>query len=182
MTQRPSKKETELEQQVGELTADLQRVQADFVNYRSRMDDERQRVVEGAKAGTIMKILPIVDNIDRAIAHVPQDLTDNTWAKGVTALGKSLDKSLAEMGVVRIQSVGEPFNPNMHDAISAEGDGDEEIVSEELRPGYMFGDQVLRPAMVKVVRRQSAPTHSADEVVEEQIDQESPESMKGSED
>lgn len=175
MAQRPSKKEAELEQQVGELTADLQRVQADFVNYRARMDDERRRNIENTQASTIMKLLPVVDNIERAISHVPHDLADNPWAKGVAALGKSLDKSLADMGVSRIQAVGEPFSPLLHEAVSAEGEGDDEVVSEELRAGYLLGSQVMRPAMVKVTRRPGAPVQATDELLEGQIEDESDE-------
>jgi molecular chaperone GrpE len=182
MAQRSSKKELELEQQIGELTADLQRVQADFVNYRARMDDERRRNVENAQASTVMKLLPVVDNIERAIMHVPQDLADNPWAKGVAALSKGLDKSLLEIGVSRIQAVGEPFSPLLHEAISAEGEGDEEIVSEELRAGYLLGSQVMRPAMVKVTRRQSAPTQAADDLLKDQAQEEPSERIHGTED
>jgi molecular chaperone GrpE len=157
-----SNREAELEQQVGELTADLQRIQADFINYRARMEDDKARVSASAKAATVMKLLPVVDNIERAITHVPAELADNQWVKGVVALGKSLDKSLADMGVTRITAVGQPFDPNLHEAISAEGEGSHEVVSEELRAGYMLDGQVVRHSMVKV-QQQDAPAEAQDQ-------------------
>jgi len=153
MADKKSKRESELEQHLGELTADLQRVQADFINYRTRMEEDKQRTINGAKAATILKLLPVIDNIERAVGHVPAELEDNQWAKGVAALAKNLDKSLGELGVARIATVNRPFDPNLHEAISAEGDGDHEIVSEELRAGYMLDGQVIRHSLVKVSRQ-----------------------------
>jgi molecular chaperone GrpE len=153
MADKKSKRETELEQHLGELTADLQRVQADFINYRSRMEEDKQRAMVAGKAGAILKLLPVIDNIERAVDYMPEELADNQWAKGVSSLGKNLDKSLADMGVTRIAAVGQPFDPNLHEAISAEGEGDHEIVSEELRAGYMLDGQIIRHSMVKVVRQ-----------------------------
>ncbi len=167
---KPNKKEAELEQHLGELTADLQRVQADFINYRARMDEDRQRQVENAKAATILKLLPVVDNIERAINHVPPELADNTWARGVQSLSKSLDKSLAELGVTRIVALGQPFDPHLHEAISADdNEGDHEIVVEELRAGYKLGGQVIRPSLVRVSRH-SAPEAEPPEVTQQVID------------
>jgi molecular chaperone GrpE len=156
MADKKTKRETELEQHLGELTADLQRVQADFINYRTRMEEDKQRIITGAKAATIMKLLPVIDNIERAVAHVPAELEDNQWAKGVSSLGKNLEKSLADLGLVRIVAKGQPFDPNLHEAISAEGEGEHEVVSEELRAGYLLDGQVVRHSMVKV-QHQDAP-------------------------
>lgn len=154
-------KKAELEQQVGELTADIQRIQADFINYRTRAEEDKQRGIVAGKAAAILKLLPVIDNIDRAVGHIPAELADNPWAKGISSLGKSLDKSLDEMGVTRIAAVGQPFDPNFHEAISAEGEGTHEIVTEELRAGYMLEGQVIRHSMVKVTR-QDAPVQPAE--------------------
>lgn len=165
-----SDKEQQLEQDLAALTADLQRVQADFVNYRARMEDDRQRTIDTAKAATIMKLLPVVDNIERATHHVPSELIDNQWAKGITGLAKGLESSLASMGVVRILAVGQPFDPNLHEAVSAEGEGDHELVSEELRAGYKLGNQVIRPSMVKVIHQEMAeaePAQTAAEIIQD---------------
>jgi len=153
MADKQSKRESELQQHLGELTADLQRVQADFINYRTRMEEDKMRTIAGAKAATILKLLPVIDNIERAVGHMPAELQDNEWAKGVASLAKNLDKSLGELGVAHIPTVGLPFDPNVHEAISAEGDGDHEVVSEELRAGYTLDGQVIRHSLVKVTRQ-----------------------------
>ena len=160
MADKQSKREAELEQQVGELTADLQRVQADFINYRSRMEEERARTIAGAKASTILKLLPVIDNIERALDHAPDELAENPWVKGVSSLGKSLEKSLMDLGVKRISALGQPFDPNYHEAISAEGEGPHEIGGEELRAGYTLDGQVIRHSLVKV-RHQDVPEDSS---------------------
>ncbi|HKX24608.1 MAG TPA: nucleotide exchange factor GrpE [Candidatus Saccharimonadales bacterium] len=153
-------KKAELEQQVGELTADIQRIQADFINYRTRAEQDKQLAITAGKAAAVLKLLPVIDNIDRAVGHIPEELADNQWVKGVSSLGKSLDKSLADMGVTRIEAVGQPFDPNLHEAISAEGEGAYEVVTEELRAGYMLEGQIIRHSMVKVTH-QDQPAEQA---------------------
>lgn len=138
--------------QIIDLTEDLQRLRADFENYRKRVESEKATVGTLTKAATILKLLPVIDNIERATHHIPAELAENQWAKGVASLVKSLEKSLAELGLTRIEATaGTPFDPNRHEAIvMEEGEGDHEVVSEELRAGYVLGDQVIRPSMVKV--------------------------------
>lgn len=146
------KNEQKLQAQVEELTADLQRLRADFENYRKRVDVEKAQMADYAKAATIMKLLPVVDTIERAIAHAPAELADNAWAQGVTSLSKNLDKSLAELGLARIAAVpGTSFDPNLHEAVSMEDEGGEhEVIAEELRAGYTLSGTVVRPSMVRV--------------------------------
>ncbi len=169
MADKKSKRESELEEHLDELTADLKRVQADFVNYRTRMDEERQRTVQSARAATVLKLLPVVDNIERAVMHVPAELADNQWARGISSLGRSLEKSLADLGLARIVSVGQVFDPNLHEAISADGDGEHQVVSEELRAGYMLDGQVVRHSLVKVTG-QEAPEHAPEEAALDAIE------------
>lgn len=151
-----SKKQEELEQQVGELTLDLQRTRADFENYRKRVEQEKEMARGSGRAGAIMKLLPIVDDIDRALNHLPEDLKDNAWANSVMKLSKNLDKSLAGMGVERINaSEGSVFNPDLHDAVQfdEEAEGENEVVAEVLQAGYKVDGIVMRPSMVKVTRK-----------------------------
>lgn len=151
-----SKKQEELEQQVGELTQDLQRVRADFENYRKRVEQEREMARASGKVGAIMKLLPVVDNIERAINHTPADLQENSWAQGVTKLVKNLEKSLNDMGVSRIEaSKGDRFDPELHEAIQFDddADGEHEVIAEELQAGYKLGDEVIRHSMVKVTKK-----------------------------
>lgn len=151
-----SKKQSELEQQVDELTNDLQRIRADFENYRKRVEQEKDMARASGKVGAIMKLLPVIDNIERAISHMPDELKENTWAQGVSKLVKNLEKSLADMGVSRIKAEkGTHFNPDLHEAIQFDEDatGDHEVIAEELQAGYMLGSDVMRPSMVKVTRQ-----------------------------
>ena len=148
-----SKKQTELEQQVGELTQDLQRTRADFENYRKRVETEKEQAKESGKNQTIVKLLSIVDSIERAVSHVPEDLKENYWTDGVVKMAKNLDKMLSDLGLTKIQiTPGKtPFDPELHNAVQADDtDGDTEVVAEELMTGYKKDNFVLRPAMVKV--------------------------------
>ena len=150
-----SKKQDELEQLIADLTLDLQRTRADFENYRKRVEAEKEMARGSGRAGAILKLLPVVDNIERAITHLPEELRDNTWAISVTNLTKHLDKSLSDMGVERIPAaVGDAFNPDLHDAVQfdEDADGEHEVIAEELQPGYKVDGIVMRPSMVKVTR------------------------------
>ena len=140
-------------QQIGELTAHLQRLQAEFDNYRRRVADQQAAVLELAKQDVVLQLLPLIDNIDRALAHVPEDLADNAWAKGVAGVAKQAEDTFKNVGVAKIQTVGQPFDHNTMEAVAAEGEGDQEVVSEELQAGYQLGEKVIRPAMVKVERK-----------------------------
>ena len=128
----------DLQQQLGELTLDLQRTRADFENYRKRVEAEKQAAQDLGQTKAIMKLLPVIDTIERAIANVPEDLKDNPWAKGVAGLNKQLDKQLKEIGLEKINAKpGTLFNPELHQAVQfdEEAEGDKEVIAEELRAG-----------------------------------------------
>ena len=151
-----SKQQEELEQKVLELTGDLQRTRADFENYRKRIEQEKQSAREAGQASSILKLLPVIDNIERAIAHMPEELRDNRWATGVAGLVKNLEKSLESLDVVRIDAKpGTAFNPELHEAIQfdEDGDGEHEVIAEELQAGYLLNGHPIRHAMVKVTRQ-----------------------------
>ena len=163
MTKNKAKKTEDLEQQLGELTLDLQRTRADFENYRKRVEAEKQSAHQMGQAKSVMKLLPVIDTIERAIANVPEELQDNAWAKGVASLGKQLDKQLEGIGLKKIDAKpGTLFNPELHQAVQfdEEAEGDKEVVAEELRAGYMLDGVVIRDAMVKVTRQSSEPTQT----------------------
>ena len=143
-----------LQAQVQDLTDALKRERADATNIRRRHEEEISSLRTRLKAHVIKDLLPVIDNFDRALKHVPEDLKDNDYVKGVQGVVKQFEKALADMGVERIKTVGEPFDPEFHNAVSMEeGDGDKEIVSEELQSGYRIGDDVLRHAMVRVTTK-----------------------------
>lgn len=151
-----SKKEIEFEQKLGELTQDLQRTRADFENFRKRVDAEKTAARESGQASAIIRLLPVIDNIERAIAHTPADLADNKWAQGVVSLVKNLEKSLESLNVRRIEATpGTIFNPSLHEAIQFDEDstGVKEVIAEELQAGYTLNGQPIRHAMVKVTRQ-----------------------------
>jgi len=141
----------ELSAQIEALTEALQRERADATNIRRRHDEQLASLRDVAKASVVRDLLPVIDNFERALKHVPADLADNDYIKGIQSIVKQFEKTLQQLGVQRIKTVGEPFNPHLHEAVSMEeGDGEHEIVSEELQPGYTLGDEVLRHAMVRV--------------------------------
>lgn len=151
-----NKQQVEFEQKIGEITADLQRTRADFENYRKRVDSEKTQARESGKISAILNLLPVIDNIERAINYTPEELKDNQWVQGVTGLVKNLEKSLESMNLKRIiANPGTPFNPDLHDAISFDEDakGEHEIIAEELQAGYLMGDTPIRHAMVRVTKQ-----------------------------
>lgn len=127
---------------IAELTNDLQRTRADFENYRKQIEAQKENEKNAVKLATIYKLLPLLDDFDRAIS---------TYEKELKPLEKSLEKSLKELGISKIQSEnGTEFNPDLHDAVMVEGEGEKEVIEGTLRPGYYYDGQVLRAAMVKV--------------------------------
>lgn len=131
------------EEQIAELTNDLQRTRADFENFRKQVESQRTQAMSVAKYATVEKFLPMLDDIDRAITAYPKELKP---------LEKNLQKTLKSLGLEKINSKdGTEFDPDYHEAISVEDEGgDLEVISETLRPGYLYDGNVVRAAMVKV--------------------------------
>jgi len=150
-----SKVQEDLEQQLGELTLDLQRTRADFENYRKRVDIDKQAAQMHGATRMVLKLLPVIDTIDRAIVHMPDDLKDNQWAQGVAGLDKQLQKVLDELQIQRIVATpGTVFDPALHQAIQMdEAEGEQEVIAEELQSGYLLDGAPIRHAMVKVTRQ-----------------------------
>lgn len=147
-----SREEAEaLAQQLAEVTEALQRERADVINVRRRHDEQVASLKNMIKANVVRDLLPVIDNFERSLKHVPKALEGNDFVKGVHGVVKQFEKTLADIGVQRIKSVGEIFDPRFHEAISMEeGDGTVERVSEELQAGYQMGDEIIRHAMVRV--------------------------------
>jgi molecular chaperone GrpE len=141
----------ELEDKITELTDALQRERADVINVRRRHDEQIASLKTIVKASVVRDLLPVLDNFERALKHVPKELEDNDYVKGVQGVVKQFEKTLEEIGVKRIKTVGEVFDPVLHEAVSMEdGDGATEVISEELQAGYKLGDEIIRHAMVRV--------------------------------
>lgn len=149
MSKKPSIQE--LEQKIADLTEALQRERADATNVRRRADEDRVKLGEFHKAYVIQKLLPALDNLERAMKHTPKDLADHEYVKGMMSVLKQFEQCFSELGVKRIKTVGQIFDPRLHEAVQMEdGDGSVEVVCEELQPGYTLGDEVIRHAFVKV--------------------------------
>lgn len=146
-----------------------QRSQADFANYKRRVEQERQADAQRARASAIAELLPLLDDLDRAVGHLPDELRDNAWAKGVALLAGRLESSLARMGVEKVGQAGEPFDPNVHEAVASEPRAGVEPghVAEVFRHGYRTSERLLRPAQVVVGAEGEPPPPPAEEPHEE---------------
>ena len=147
-----SKKESELEAlklQLEEKSDLLFRTAAEFDNYKKRTEREKASVAEYAKAGIIKKLLPILDNVDRA-ALADKETAD--YIKGVELIIKQFEGLASELGIEEVAQVGDNFDPNLHEAVMHTEDENlgENVVSQVLQKGYKIGDTVIRPAMVAV--------------------------------
>jgi molecular chaperone GrpE len=140
-----------LKQQIADLTEALQRERADATNVRRRAEEDRTKLASFYKVMIVRDLLPAIDNLERALTHTPKDLTDSDYVKGVQGVAKQFEQAFKDLGVVRIKTVGEKFDPKLHEAVQMEdGDGNVEVVCEELVSGYRMGDDILRHAIVKV--------------------------------
>lgn len=141
----------ELAKRIDELTDALQRERADSENIRRRHEEQIGSLKDLVKANVVRDLLPVIDNFERALKHVPKELEANDYVKGVRGVVNQFEKTLEQMGVERIKTVGEVFDPLYHEAVSMEeGEGNTEVVSEELQAGYKLGGEVIRHAMVRV--------------------------------
>ena len=130
----------------------LLRTTAEFDNYRKRVERERRDVIERAAEGVLLELLPVLDDLERALAAEVGAEGADAYRKGVELIQKQLIDLLARRGVTPIAALGADFDPHLHQAVASEpaaGRRDGEVI-EELRRGYMLGDRLLRPAMVKV--------------------------------
>lgn len=139
-------------QQASEYLDLAQRSRAELANFRRRVDAERATLTTSANARLLTRILPVLDDFERAFETLPFELRNLTWIQGVAQIYRKLQLGVEAEGATPIDAVGRPFDPKIHDAIMQEesheyADG---IVSAELQRGYMLGDRVLRPTLVKV--------------------------------
>ena len=132
----------------------LQRVQADFVNYRRRVDQERAEQAKYAKSDVVLKLLAVLDDFERALSATPADQANSEWVQGIAIIERKLRSLLESEGVVRVEALGKPFDPWEHEAVLyEEAPGvDEGTVVEVFSPGYRLYDRVIRPAQVKVAK------------------------------
>lgn len=151
-----SKKELELSHKLSEMTQDLQRTRADFENYIKRSEIEKNAAREAGQASAILKLLPVIDNIERAVTFIPKELENDKWVQGVSGLIKNLEKSLEELNLKRIDAKsGTPFDPDLHEAVlfDEKAQGEHEVIADEMQPGYTLNGRPIRHSMVRVTRK-----------------------------
>lgn len=150
-----TKKKSSGEDNVKEYVETLQRLQAEFENYKKRAERERAEYVKHANEQVIVKLLDVCDDLDRAL-DASKDAKDyDILAEGLTLTSKKLHKILEDEGVEGIIAVGEKFDPTKHDALLVEhsDEHDEDVVTEELTKGYALKSKVIRPSKVKVCKK-----------------------------
>ncbi len=153
---------SELERALQEQTAKAaeylgqwQRAVADFANYRKRQERDQQQMVKWANADLLREMLPVLDDLQRALTELPAEAQASSWSKGVALVERKMRAAFEKAGLEHIAvELGSPFDPTVHEAVSHEASADypEGSVLEVLREGYKLGDTVLRPAMVKVAK------------------------------
>jgi molecular chaperone GrpE len=129
--------------------ANWQRAQADLINYKRRAEQEKEEISKFANAVLMLSLLPVLDDWERAFAAIPPRLAKLDWVDGIRLIDRKLQTSLEAQGLSKIKALGEPFDPNFHEAVRQDK-GQEGVVIEEVQTGYMFRDRVIRPAKVVV--------------------------------
>lgn len=147
-----SKKKDPRDTQIEELTDQVKRSMAEFDNYRKRTEKEKSAMYEVGAKSVIEKILPVVDNFERALAAVPEELKGSPFEDGMEKIYKQFMKTLEDMEVKPIEAVGKEFDPDFHNAVMHIEDENlgENIVAAEFQKGYTYRDSVVRHSMVQV--------------------------------
>ena len=147
------------EQQKAEECLDLlRRTQADFVNYRRRMSQEQAEARIAAQSELLSRLLPVLDDLGRALGTAPPDLASHPWVQGLFLVARRLTTLLSQLGIRQFGAPGERFDPRWHEAITTEARADvpEGTILRVAQPGYAMGERVIRPAQVVVARAPSA--------------------------
>ncbi len=129
-----------------------QRERADFINYRKRAERDLREMQQTAAVETLLLLLPTLDDFERAMASVSDDLRQQPWLEGIAAIQRKLQKTLEDQGITAVDPVGEAFDPSRHEAVAVDAAAGVASghVTATLQKGYLHGDRVLRPALVRV--------------------------------
>ncbi|MFH0914452.1 MAG: nucleotide exchange factor GrpE [Chloroflexota bacterium] len=129
--------------------ANWQRAQADFLNYKRHSEQERAETSRMANASLMLSLLPVMADLERALAAVPPEAEEQPWVEGMRLIERKLRAALESQGLTEIKALGEPFDPRLHEAVMR-AKGKEGVVVQELQKGYKLNDQLLRPSKVAV--------------------------------
>ena len=136
--------------------AKWQRTQADFINLKRRNEQEKGEIFKIANAELALSILPVLDDLTRALEHINGPTVEDSWVEGIRLIERKLKASLESQGVREIKALGEKFDPNLHEA-AMHNKGPEGMVIQEIQKGYMLHDRVIRPSMVLVGNGETGP-------------------------
>lgn len=144
----------EIAMQAQEYLAGWKRAQADYQNLQKENERQRKDLIQFANAALLSELLPVLNNFKIAWQHLPAELTENEWVKGLGHIKQQLEKVIADAGVASIKTVGEKFNPQLHEAVATETvEGQApDVIIEEVSAGYQMNDKVLQVARVKVTK------------------------------
>ena len=137
---------TKLRAQASEYEDRWKRSVAEFQNYRRRTDGERAEAIRGANSSLLREVLPVLDDLERALANIPPEFTEHKWVEGAQLVERKFRAIMERQGLTPIESVGQPFDPALHEAIGGSGTH----VEQEFQRGYRLNGRTLRPAMVIV--------------------------------
>ena len=155
--------------QAAEYLEGWQRTRAEFANYKKRIEQERQELLKLANATLIAKLLPIMDDFERAFQTLPRSLARLTWIDGMALIHRRLQAILEAEGLTVIETEGQSFDPLLHEAVTyeeVEGYDDGQII-EEVQKGYKLHDRILRPALVRVAKKVEAKEKAEEKAKEE---------------
>jgi molecular chaperone GrpE len=141
-----------LQAQSQEYLEGWQRARAEFTNYKKRVDRDMKDSYQNAAGDVLKSLIPVIDDLDRAMANIPKDLQGNLWISGVEMIHRKLSRILDDFGVTTIDPTGEVFDPSLHEAIGEDANTDVPSghVTVTMQKGYKVGERVLRPALVRV--------------------------------
>jgi len=156
--QQLSEEQREEQQKAEEYLDLLRRTQADFVNYRRRINQELAEGRIAAQSNLLSQLLPVLDDFGRALGTIPPELATHPWVQGLFLIARRFTTLLEQLGVQRIGTPGEPFDPHWHEAITKETRADvpEGTILHVSQPGYTLGERVIRPAQVSVAGASSS--------------------------
>jgi molecular chaperone GrpE len=140
--------------QAKEYLDSLQRTRAEFANYKKRTEREMQDRYQFGSVDALKSLLPVIDDFERAFSNMPSDLKDNSWVSGVLMIQRKFDRLLEQYGITQLDPTGQAFNPAQMEAVGEDEAGETPSghVSATLQKGYIVGERVLRPALVRVAR------------------------------
>jgi molecular chaperone GrpE len=138
--------------QAAEYLAGWQRERAEYANYRKRVDRERSQWQDVIRSDFVLNLLPVIDDLERAVENLPEEGPVRDWANGILLIQRKLKQQMEDLGLEEIDAVGQEFDPAMHEAVTHEpsDEHDSGKVIGVLRRGYRLGDKIVRPALVRV--------------------------------